>query len=208
MAISVRSPERPRLKRAARREQLLTVAESIVANSGISALTMERLADEARISKPVVYSHFENRGQLLLALLQDYWSHLDEAVNRERSLAKSADDELPATVRAYFEAIEARGPVMRTVLSERSSEPVVEEARRHRELAVEKEWAGDFETSFGVDPATAAAAAAILRRALEGASGYWVASGADSSAVQDVFVTIVRASLPALAKTKRRRRRR
>ncbi len=199
---------RTRLKREARRAQLLEVAEVIVASSGTSALTMERLAAQAEISKPVVYSHFENRGQLLLALLEDYWGHLDEAVAGARVGVTTWEDELCSTTRAYFDAIAERGPVMRTVLSEMTTEPVVEQARRRREQVVEQEWAQSVERTFGVRPPVAAAAAAILRRALEGASQYWLASNADSELVQEVFVTIMSASLPALANVQSRGRRR
>jgi AcrR family transcriptional regulator len=76
-----------------RREQLLQLAERLVLEGGVAALTMERLADEAQIAKTVPYSHFPNASAVLLAVLERHWQALDQRLGR---IAER--EELPITV--------------------------------------------------------------------------------------------------------------
>jgi AcrR family transcriptional regulator len=54
---------------AARREQLLDVTKAIVGEHGFHAVTIEGVAREAGITRPVVYGHFRDLGGLLEALV-------------------------------------------------------------------------------------------------------------------------------------------
>lgn len=68
---SGRSPRR-RLAREDRLRQLLDVAWRIVREDGTDALTLGRLAEQAGVTKPLVYGHFGTRSGLLAALYQDF----------------------------------------------------------------------------------------------------------------------------------------
>ncbi|MCO3771117.1 helix-turn-helix transcriptional regulator, partial [Pseudomonas aeruginosa] len=61
------SPRR-RLSRDERQRQLLEVAWRLVREEGTEALTLGRLAEQAGVTKPVVYDHFGTRARLLAAL--------------------------------------------------------------------------------------------------------------------------------------------
>jgi AcrR family transcriptional regulator len=63
---------RRRLPREARTRQLLDAAWALIGASGTDALTLGRLADEAGVTKPVVYDHFGTREGLLAALYRDF----------------------------------------------------------------------------------------------------------------------------------------
>lgn len=65
-------PARKRLARDARRRQLLEVAWRLVRDEGADALSLGRLADQAGVTKPLVYDHFETRNGLLIALYREY----------------------------------------------------------------------------------------------------------------------------------------
>src|SRR5438067_1035536 len=52
-----------------RRTELLDAALHLVATAGHSAVTMDAVAEQAGVSKPVVYGVFTNRADLLAALL-------------------------------------------------------------------------------------------------------------------------------------------
>ena len=58
-----------RLPRAERREQLLDVTKRIVGEAGLHAVSIERVAREAGITRPIVYEHFSDLSGLLEALL-------------------------------------------------------------------------------------------------------------------------------------------
>ena len=53
-----------------RREQLLDVAKAIVAEDGFHAISIEGLAREAGISRPIVYGHFHDLPGVLDALIE------------------------------------------------------------------------------------------------------------------------------------------
>ncbi|HWI06822.1 MAG TPA: helix-turn-helix domain-containing protein, partial [Solirubrobacteraceae bacterium] len=59
----------PRMPIHVRREQVLDAALRLITNVGYGALTMEAVAREAGLSKPVVYNAFPGRTALLSALL-------------------------------------------------------------------------------------------------------------------------------------------
>ena len=60
----------PRLPPAERREQLLDAALELIGREGYGGVTMEAVAREVGVTKPVVYDAFPNRGELLRALRQ------------------------------------------------------------------------------------------------------------------------------------------
>jgi AcrR family transcriptional regulator len=63
---------RRRLSREDRQRQLLDVAWRLVRNEGTEALTLGRLAEQAGVTKPVVYDHFISRPGLLSALYREF----------------------------------------------------------------------------------------------------------------------------------------
>ena len=62
-------PVRRRLSPEDRRNQLLDCARQIILDHGLSTLTMERVAAEAKVSNPLIYKYFDTRLQMLQALL-------------------------------------------------------------------------------------------------------------------------------------------
>jgi AcrR family transcriptional regulator len=58
-----------RLTAERRREQILDVTTRIVGEHGVHAVSIDRVAREAGISRPIVYEHFSNLSGLLHALL-------------------------------------------------------------------------------------------------------------------------------------------
>src|ERR1700759_4956785 len=73
---------RTRLSAEERREQLLDVTRHIAGERGFHAISIEAVAREAGITRPVVYAHFKNLPALLQAMIDR---------EGERSLAQLAD---------------------------------------------------------------------------------------------------------------------
>jgi AcrR family transcriptional regulator len=63
---------RRRLARDDRRRQLLEAAWRLVREEGADALSLGRLAEQAGVTKPLVYDHFETRNGLLAVLYREY----------------------------------------------------------------------------------------------------------------------------------------
>ncbi|MCE4062725.1 TetR/AcrR family transcriptional regulator [Pandoraea sputorum] len=72
MTSTADAASRRRMPREARTRQLLDVAWTLVGSEGTDALTLGRLAEDAGVTKPVVYDHFGSRNGLLAALYQDF----------------------------------------------------------------------------------------------------------------------------------------
>jgi AcrR family transcriptional regulator len=69
------------------REQVLAAARKVFLKSGYGAATLEQIADEAGFSKGVVYSQFESKADLFLALLD---RRIAERAAQNEGIAKRA----------------------------------------------------------------------------------------------------------------------
>jgi AcrR family transcriptional regulator len=65
-----RRPYAPRLPPEERREQLLDAALRLIIEQGYAGVSIEAVARIAGVTRPVVYDHFPNLGQLLRALVE------------------------------------------------------------------------------------------------------------------------------------------
>lgn len=65
-----RRPYAARVPMAERREQLLDAALQIIDRDGYDGVSIDAIAKEAGVTRPVVYGAFESLGPLLLALLE------------------------------------------------------------------------------------------------------------------------------------------
>jgi AcrR family transcriptional regulator len=128
------SPTTTRLPASERREQLLDVTKAIVAARGFHAVSIEAVARDAGVSRPIVYGHFEHLGGLLEALIlrestralaqlsrvlpmvRDRSCPSGAARRRERTGPVPSDGALVAALRAYLEAVEADPDTWRLVL--------------------------------------------------------------------------------------------
>ena len=105
---------------AQRREQLLDVTKTIVGKQGFHDLSIETIAKQAGITRPVVYAHFEDLDALLAAMLQR------EAMRALSQLSAILPQALPddgarseallAALRGYLETIQADPVTWRLVL--------------------------------------------------------------------------------------------
>ena len=96
MTDGARKPTHRRLSRAARREQLLETALTIVREDGADRLTLGYLARQAGVSKPVAYDHFGTRSGLLIALYKRIDRQQSDALHQalnaaQGNLDKTAD---------------------------------------------------------------------------------------------------------------------
>jgi AcrR family transcriptional regulator len=193
-----------RPNRYERREFFIDVASQLVAAEGLAAVTMERIAALAEVSKPVLYNHFPDRGALLTALLERCWRELDSAVQARLRQARSLDGCLEALVTGYFDELDRQGPVLQLMVTSGWHEPSVEVARRKRHQAAEREWSNVYQQRVGLPLAIAEPTAAILRTALQGAAAYWIEhpKGNRNDAIQTCLV-IMRAGLDRLRRQHR-----
>jgi len=117
----------PRLPPEARREQFLDSALRVVSVAGFAGLSMESVAREARVAKPVLYALYPTRVALVSALLErEYAEGLDELLAAMPSglLGKDPDVAYVETVRAFLTAIRSHPDRWKLILQPGDDAPV------------------------------------------------------------------------------------
>jgi AcrR family transcriptional regulator len=138
---------------ADRREQLLDVTKAIVSADGFHAVSIERVAREAGITRPVVYGHFGDLDGLLEALVdreaKRSLSQLDQVL--QYNLADGPPVEtLLASLRAYLEAVRTDPATWRLVLMPpEGAPPSLHERIAAGRAAVVAQLAGNVRPGFG-----------------------------------------------------------
>lgn len=185
-----RAPGGPnRLGRAERRAQLLDAAAGLVVERGAGALTMERLADQAGVSKALPYRHFANAHEVLRALYEREVLDLGRRVVEARRGVSDPRVRLRRSVETYFDVVGRRRGVLRVL----AASGVVDEHARSvegRDVALEF-VASLFEADTDLNGTSARAAATVLSGALNGATTAWAERRATRGQLVDAVVAIV-----------------
>ncbi len=151
--MAVKTPKSPRMPAADRREQLLDVTKAIVSADSFHAVSIERVAREAGITRPVIYGHFGDLDGLLEALVDRETkrsiSQLDDVL--EYDLAEGeAVETLLASLRAYLEAVRADPDTWRLVLMpQEGAPPSLHERIAAGRAAIVGQLAGNVRPGFG-----------------------------------------------------------
>src|SRR5690349_13431556 len=117
-----------RLPRRARRAQLLESALEVFVAQGYHSAAMDDIAENAGVSKPVLYQHFPGKLDLYLALLDQA---VDKVITGTRDALESTDDNkqrVAATMSAFFSYVASEQGEFRLVFeSDLTNEPAVRE---------------------------------------------------------------------------------
>jgi AcrR family transcriptional regulator len=95
-----------------RRSELLDAADRVVRRDGPRA-SMNTIAAEAGITKPILYRHFGDKNGLYRALAERHTSGLLDSVRAALALPLERRDRVEAVIDTYLAAIEARPQVYR-----------------------------------------------------------------------------------------------
>ncbi len=91
-----------RMPAAERRQQILDTSLSVFAQSGYHETSMNALAAEAGVTKPVLYQHFESKHDLFVQLLQRTGDSLHSSITAETAKAITPRQRVEAGFRAFF----------------------------------------------------------------------------------------------------------
>ncbi|MFF0147149.1 TetR family transcriptional regulator [Amycolatopsis sulphurea] len=164
-----------RLPRTERRAQLLTAAQRVFAENGYHAAAMDEIAEQAGVSKPVLYQHFPGKLDLYIALLE---SHVDDLVSRVQDALDSTTDNrqrVPATVGAFFDFVSNDAGAFRMVFeSDLRGEPSVQEAVDRATSASVEAITETITSDAGLDEAKARLLAVGLVGMSQVSARYWL----------------------------------
>ncbi|WP_458127608.1 TetR/AcrR family transcriptional regulator [Pseudomonas sp. Z2-11] len=183
---------RRRLSRADRQRQLLDVAWRLVREEGSEALTLARLADQAGVTKPIVYDHFITRSGLLSALYQDFDARqtalMDAALDASEPTLQSRSRVI---AEAFVECVLLQGREIPGVSAALSSSPELESIKREYErLFLDKCRAvlEPFADSRGLSQASLRAMLGAAEALSDAAANGEISA---DEAKQELFVSIV-----------------
>ncbi|WP_405019516.1 TetR/AcrR family transcriptional regulator [Kitasatospora sp. NBC_00070] len=114
--------EQPPTAAEPRREQLLNAADRVVQRDGPGA-SMNAIAAEAGITKPILYRHFGDRTGLIRALTERHTSGLLAAVRAALNEPLERRDRVEHVLDVYLAGIESRPQVYRLLTHPESGDP-------------------------------------------------------------------------------------
>lgn len=88
-------------------EQTLSVAHRLFAQQGYAAVTMDRVAAEVGVTKPLLYNYFGNKERLYIACMERSGDGLLEMIGDAVAAAHGPGEALRAGLRAFFDFIDA-----------------------------------------------------------------------------------------------------
>jgi len=181
--------------------QLLEAAGELVRRKGAAAVTMDALAAEAGVSKPLVYMHFSNTPEVLLALMRQEHERLDAEVLTGLASATTFDERLAALTRPYFRLLAERGSLFHELVIRQSNHEVLERWQAERRTTVVEFIAEVIRGEFDISAPRATLAAAALLGAFESLARRW----ADTAEIgqpeaEQVFRRLVHGGLEELSR--------
>jgi AcrR family transcriptional regulator len=101
------TPTRSRLSKADRMAQALTAAHTLFAERGFAAVTMDEVAAEVGVTKPLLYNYFGNKEQLYIACMKRSGDALVTMILETVGDASSPSEALNDGLRAFFAFLDA-----------------------------------------------------------------------------------------------------
>lgn len=119
----------PRMPPGQRREQLLDAALSVILRRGYEGVSIEAIARGAGVTRPVIYDHFSNLGELLQALIErEERSALEQLAAVVPGVPTRGGDPaelLAAGVRRFLDGVVSRPQSWRLILLPPEGTPAI-----------------------------------------------------------------------------------
>lgn len=190
--------ERRRLDPEVRKQMILDKAAVLVAAEGIAAATMDRIAREAGVSKPLVYAYFQNITSLLQELLLRDQRRLWEEQTTAVSEAGDFDDLVRRTTQTYLKHVELSGMHIQRLMNEPSVAEVFQENERQRRQRVVDFLVTEMTRTLKV-PREIASLVIELSLGMTGAAGELVSRGVVSrKKIEEILICLYRGNTVAL----------
>ena len=107
-----------RLPRAERERQTLAAARALFAERGFAAVTMDEVAAQVGVTKPLLYAYFGNKERLYLACMEPAGEALVATVAAAVRDSATPADALRAGVHAFFAFVDADRSAWRVLFDE------------------------------------------------------------------------------------------
>jgi AcrR family transcriptional regulator len=153
---------RTRLSPQERREQLVLVAQNIIARHGLHAATMKQIAAIAGISETQAYNYFGSREKLFAELARREFAQIRAA--RAVDIESNSDHyaRIMATTSTYLRLMSSRGGLLQTLLSSPEVRSLLRREHRTRSSTEVHEHAQGLVNLYGIQRAVALGCTVVL----------------------------------------------
>src|SRR5262249_11119744 len=93
---------------ADRREAILDAARAAFADTGYHETSLDAVAEQAGVSKALLYEHFGSKRELFVAMLELHVHELIERITSAAAAAEPGEDRLRSGLEAFFGFVEER----------------------------------------------------------------------------------------------------
>jgi len=164
-----------RMPRQQRRVQVLDAAREVFVALGYHAAGMDDIAEQAGVSKPVLYQHFPSKLDLYLDLLD---SGITEMLAQSDAAVRSTTDNkqrVKATMQAYFAFVDdSRGAFRLVFESDLTNEPAVRDRVDRANLEMARKIAAVIAEDTGLSDAQALLLGSGLQGMAQVAARQWL----------------------------------
>ncbi len=101
-----------------RQQEIIDVALDLISQKGIQGLTMKNLSKEIGISEPAIYRHFENKIEILLAVLDLFRDSTREIFEKELHSGISSVEKIEHLFTRHFERFASNPSLVSVIFSE------------------------------------------------------------------------------------------
>jgi len=109
---------RRRMRAPERRAQLLEVARKLFGTGGYHQVSMDAVAREAGVTKPILYDHFPSKRELYLALLDVDLTSLHDRVRAALDAPIGNRERIRSSFQAYFDFVDEHAEGFRLLMQE------------------------------------------------------------------------------------------
>jgi len=164
-----------RMPRQQRRAQVLDAAREVFVALGYHAAGMDDIAEQAGVSKPVLYQHFPSKLDLYLDLLD---AGIEQMLAQSDAAVRSTADNkqrVKATMQAYFAFVDdSRGAFRLVFESDLTNEPAVRDRVDRANLEMARKIAAVIAEDTGLSEAQALLLGSGLQGMAQVAARQWL----------------------------------
>ncbi|HWE55634.1 MAG TPA: helix-turn-helix domain-containing protein [Acidimicrobiales bacterium] len=188
-----------RLTRDQRREALLATAADLIA-ADADNLSMDSVAEAAGVSRPLLYKHFANRQELLVAVYRREASLLHEELASSVRGAKDLDSKFRALMHGALRAEAQRGAALKALRAAGGRDQTFREERQRRDRETVRYFSRIASGTLGTDERLTRKTISVLLRCMEGVLAEWrlKPTPANATWLEQIYVTMCMGALEAV----------
>jgi AcrR family transcriptional regulator len=161
------------LRGSARRDALLDAVVALVRTNGVRVVSMEAVAEQAGVSRPLVYKHFANRDELLAAAYRREASKLHRDLAADVVSADSVEDMYRALLRGSIRATVERGQIFTALRAAGGWNRDIGREQRSRDRQTVRAFAAVAARQYGLEHRRSISVTAVLLGALDAVLAQW-----------------------------------